>query len=414
MTTLSDKLKSLGVHIGANNLPASPHNKAVPIEEAIRGLVLETINGEAFIVDTLIPAIDTFPHPTINSTKSIHGLAKWINNPILNEFSAEQFCYVDIETTGLSGGSGTFAFLIGAGKYDGESFVIRQFFLRDPSEEFAQLTAFEQFIAPCRALVTFNGKSFDAPIINSRFTIQGWRSPLLDLIHLDLLHLARRLWPKRLPSRTLGNLEIQILNTTRTEQDIPGWMIPQIYMDYLHSGDAYPLKQVFYHNLQDVIALSKLFNHTSHLLSEPLSSAIEYGADLIALAILFEDIGDPMLAADLYFQGLDYELPENIMLEAIHRLSLIHKRRQNFSDAIILWERAAQYHYIEAFIELAKYYEHHVQEYPSALYWTESALEIVLSKPGGQDKEILKTLEHRLNRINRLIAKQNKQNTDNK
>jgi uncharacterized protein len=412
MTTLSDKLKSLGVQMGAKNLLNPSTTKIMTLEEATGGHILETINGETFIVDTIIAAKSTVPHPTLNISPSFTGLSRWINNSSLNDISLEQICFVDIETTGLSGGSGTFAFLVGAGRFDKDTFLTRQFFLRDPSEENAQLTAFDEFIAPCRALVTFNGKSFDAPIINARFTIQGWRSPLLGLIHIDLLHLARRLWPNRLPSRTLGNLEIQILNSSRTEQDIPGWMIPQIYMDYLHYGDSSPMKQVFYHNLQDVITLAKLLNYTSHLLAEPLSGIIEYGVDLIAIARLFEDIGDTMLAADLYFQGLDYELPKNIMLDAIHRLSLIHKRKQNYAEAVILWERAAQHQYLEAYIELAKYFEHHVQEYSSALYWTESAIEIVNSDPNIYKKEIIENLNHRFKRLNRLQGKQSTTSTD--
>ncbi len=398
--------------MGAKNIPAPSTTRITTLEEATGGCIFETINGETFIKDTTIPARSTAPHPALNISPSFTGMSRWINNSKLNDISLEQICFVDIETTGLSGGSGTFAFLIGAGKFEKDVFLTRQFFLRDPSEENAQLTAFEEFIAPCLALVTFNGKSFDAPIINARYTIQGWRSPLLDLIHIDLLHLARRLWQNRLPSRTLGNLEIQILNTSRTEQDIPGWMIPQIYMDYLHYGDASPMRQVFYHNLQDVITLAKLLNYTSHLLSEPLSGMIEYGEDLIAIAKLFEDIGDTMLAADLYFQGLDYKLPKNIMLDAIHRLSLIHKREQNYSEAVTLWKRAAQHNYLEAFIELAKYFEHHVQEYSSALYWTESAIEIVNSESGIYKKEITESLLHRLERLNRLQTKQNTTDSD--
>jgi len=401
MSTLSDKLKSLGVQLGTKNI--TPAIKKDPsIGDITGGYSLETIHGAAFVIDTLTKDIENTAS-LINESNILSGLAKWINNPNINELRYDQLGYVDIETTGLSGGSGTLAFLVGCGRFEGDSFLVRQFFLDDPAEELAQLTAFEEFISPCRALVTFNGKSFDAPIINSRFTLHGWRSPLYELIHIDLLHLARRLWPHRIPSRTLGNLEVQILNTSRTEEDIPGWMIPQIYMDYLYTGNAYPLKRVFYHNYQDVFTLTKLFNHTSQLLYNPLSKVFEYGADLIALAKIFENMGDTNLAADLFFQGLDFELSEEIMLEAIHRLSLIQKRRNNFQDAIDLWKRATHYHYLEAYIELAKYYEHHVQDYSSALYWTESAIEIVLANPQSYKKEILDALIHRAKRITRLM-----------
>lgn len=404
MSTLSDKLKSLGVQIGAKQLSPAK-NKPISIEEATGGYSLNTINGETFVVDSYIQDTNILALPISNFEKSIGGIAKWINNPSLIELSKNQFCFVDIETTGLSGGSGTLAFLIGAGIFSEDSFWVRQFFMRDPSEEIAQLTAFEQFISPCRALVTYNGKSFDAPILNARYTIHGLRSPLVNLIHIDLLHLARRFWPYRLPSRTLSNLEIQILNISRTEEDIPGWMIPQMYLDYLYTGDANPLKRVFYHNLQDAITLVKLLDYSGYVLADPLSSITEYGADLIALAKLFEDIGDVNLAAELYFQGLDFDLPESIMLEAIHRLSLIHKRKKQFQDAINLWKRAARFRYINAHIELAKYYEHHVQEYASALYWTELAIEIVNADPQSYKKVVLDQLNHRLERIYRLMGK---------
>src|SRR5512139_1946924 len=99
-----------------------------------------------------------------------------------------RWAFVDTETTGLAGGSGTYAFLVGVGRYEDDGFHLVQFFMRDPTEEPALLLALESYLAHCHALVTFNGKAFDAPLLNARYILQGWRSPLRDLAHIDLLH----------------------------------------------------------------------------------------------------------------------------------------------------------------------------------------------------------------------------------
>ncbi len=228
--------------------------------------------------------------------------------------------------------------------------------------------------------MTFNGKAFDAPLINTRFITHGLRSPLHDLAHLDLLHLARRLWRNRLPSRTLPNLEAHILGALRTEQDIPGWLIPQVYFDFLRSGDPEPLKQVLYHNAMDVVSLSALLDHIAALLNDPISLGGEYAIDLIALARLFEDLGDLDRANSLYLHGLQHEDTQNertpvlVLLQALQRLASIHKRNNELEAAIQLWTQAADYHLLEAHIELAKCYEHQIKDLHQALYWTETAI----------------------------------------
>jgi tetratricopeptide (TPR) repeat protein len=288
--------------------------------------------------------------------------------------------------------------------------------MRDPVEEPAQLLALEEFLAPCQALVTFNGKSFDAPLLNTRYLIHGWRSPLLERSHVDLLHLARRLWRDRLPSRTLGNLEIQILGSERTEEDIPGWAIPQMYFDYLRSGDPTPLKSVFYHNAMDVVSLAALFNHMASLLANPGESPIEHGVDLIALARLYEDLGEIDAAVELYLHGLDFEdhstspiapefrLTRSALLDAIQRLAMIHKHRDDYETAVTLWEKAAGYQHIQAHIELAKFYEHRLRDYQVALSWSKSALDLVNSE-SFQRFERLRWQPELETRIERLMRK---------
>ena len=171
----------------------------------------------------------------------LDAVAGWADEPRFLDLDLEHFAFIDTETTGLAGGTGTYTFLIGVGRFEKDEFRLVQFFLTNPGEETAQLAAFSEFIAPCEAVVSFNGKSFDIPLINTRFIINRWPSPLTGLAHLDLLHLARRLWKARLSGCTLGDLETHILGMKRSEHDVPGWMIADLYFDYLHTGDSRPL-----------------------------------------------------------------------------------------------------------------------------------------------------------------------------
>ncbi len=425
MPSLSDKLKSLGVKVGAQDLihPATPSStqQLSPLDQLLEGHPLETSHGEAYVVEKHYPREHQQGRVGLLATATLRVLAAWAGDPNLAEFPNNEFAFLDIETTGLSGGTGTYAFLIGVARFEESEFHLVQFFMRDPVEEPAQLIALEEFLAPCHALVTFNGKSFDAPLINTRYLVHGWRSPLLDMGHIDLLHLARRLWHGRIPSRTLGNLELQILGSERTEEDIPGWAIPQLYFDYLHTQDPTFLKGVFYHNAMDIVSLIALFNHMAGLLENPFEAPIRHGIDLIAIARLYEDLGEIDKAVRLYIQGLDYEdhlgsaiepefrLSQSALLDAIDRLALIYKRNGDYSDAVALWEKAASRQHIPAHIELAKFFEHHSRNYPSALSWTAAAIELIKS-PGFPRSDRLRwqpELETRLARLKRKISEKN-------
>jgi uncharacterized protein YprB with RNaseH-like and TPR domain len=180
--------------------------------------------------------------------------------------------------------------MVGVGRFDGEVFRLAQFFMRDPIEEPAQLAALEAFLAPCETVVTFNGKAFDVPLLNTRYRINGEDSPLASTAQIDLLHLARRLWRERLPSCSLGSLEEHILEITRTSEDTPGWMIPELYFDYLRSGDARPLKGVFYHNTMDILSMVALLDLMAGTLADPLKMETEHPTDLVAVGRLFESL----------------------------------------------------------------------------------------------------------------------------
>lgn len=276
--------------------------------------------------------------------------------------------------------------------------------MRDPLEEPAQLAALTEFLQPCRVLVTFNGKSFDAPLLNARYITHGEVFPLIDAAHLDLLHLARRLWRERLSSRALGHLETHILGAERTQEDVPGWMIPSLYFNYLHSGDARPLKGVFYHNAMDVLAMTGLLNHIGQLLDDPLNGLVEHALDLVAIGQLFEDLGKLEVAVQLFEQGLIRDdLPEESFWKTQRRLSFLHRRRGDLAAAVELWQHAAKGRQIYAHVELAKFYEHQRRDYQTALQWTKAALALVDEPnfPHRERRRWAADLKHRLARLQR-------------
>jgi uncharacterized protein len=418
MPKLSDRLKSLGVQVGVENLPAPVARPTTSLEMVLSGKILPTAQGEAFIVEERFPTGSPHGHSKLELSASLEILSKYLALPTLAGLPAESFAFLDTETTGLSGGTGTFTFLIGAARFIGNEFVLEQFFLRDLSDEPAQLLAFEEFLAPSQVIVSFNGKSFDIPLLQTRFLVQGWQPPFRDFIHIDLLHLARKLWSDRLPSRTLGNLEVQILDADRTEEDVPGWMIPSLYHDYLHDWDANRLKPVFYHNKMDVISLAVLLDHVAGILGDPLTNAQAYGADLIALARLYEQIGEMESASQLYLHGLQHEdsiqqrLPRELLTDALFRLANIHKKQADFETALQLWQQAAALDHLPSHIELAKYYEHHLEDYVSAIQWTEAAIQLLNVPVTNEHQEIQisyyshrRMLEEFLHRLDRLQRK---------
>lgn len=403
MSSISDRLKALGVQLGANNLSAPRKSSYPALEDMLDGQLIKNRFGDSFVIEAFYGPDYKHGTNTLTPTKHLKIFSKWAGDDRIVNLDPTSFVFLDTETTGLSGGTGTYAFLIGVGRFADGKFHLAQYFMRDPSEEPAQLYALEEFTASSEAIVTYNGKAFDIPLLTTRYIAQGWKSPFADQSHLDLLHIARRLWRDRLPSRTLGNIEYQILGATRTEEDVPGWLIPQIYFDYLRSGDASPLKSVFYHNAMDILSLASLFTHVSDMLEAPIDTTHYHAVDIISLGKFFESIGDIDRAMELYLLGLDMDLPDSSLLEAILRLAYIHKKREDYAKASTLWEKAASHQHIDSHIELAKIFEHRMRNYKEALYWTQSAIELVQSLTSStyEKNRWLGLLEHREKRLKR-------------
>lgn len=409
MPTLSDKLKALGVNLGAEGLKNRKKYPEHPIENVVAGREITTPFGEAFVIEELYKYDPRAQENPLNFQASLEKLSRWTGDPNLTKSNPQSISFVDTETSGLAGGTGTYAFLIGIGKFTEQGFELSQFFMRDPFEEPAQLAAVLGALNNTEVLVTYNGKSFDVPLLNTRFITNGEPPPLKTQSHIDLLHLARRMWRDRLPSRTLGSIEENILGLQRTGEDIPGWMVPTIYFDYIKTGDARPMKGVLYHNAMDIISLATLLNHISDILDDPLDGRVEEGVDLISIGKIYEDMGEIDTAAKCFALGLEFNLPVHIRRQAVFRWSIMEKRRNNYERSLQLWQTAAEDEEIYAYEELAKLFEHNMKDYSQAIHWTELAISILRSSGFSQiERSVwIPKFEHRLKRLIRKTKLQN-------
>lgn len=312
--------------------------------------------------------------------------------PRLAEVDWRQAVFLDTETTGLAGGTGTFAFLVGAGCFAGGEFVLHQFFLRDYGDEPALLWALGRLLSDFPVLVTFNGRRFDWPLLEARFTVTRLRPALPRLAHLDLLYAAWTLWKRRLGSCRLSRLEEAVLGVGR-EGDVPGWLIPQLYFTYLRSGDAGPLAPVLHHNLLDILSLVSL----AAAVGKRLSAPVEYGApphiaapglaaeDLLAVGRFYEREGETETALRCYRHagGLGEATPlsgaeRSCRRDALTCLGALAKRQGRWPLAEeAWWQLAEEFRSAEALIELAKLYEHRYRDVVRAREVTDRAVELI-------------------------------------
>jgi len=402
MPSLADKLRSLGVKT-TNTLETKPKLESHTIDSVIAGSFIPTPRGDAFVTEQVFDSSYSHGNLPILSSFPLSFISQWAKDPRMEQLPISKYAFLDTETSGISGGTGTYAFLIGAARFIDGAFTLKQFFLRDPAEEPAMLEALINFLAPCEGLVTFNGKAFDAPLLATRYKMHHIPVPFADYAHIDLLPLARRLWRDRLASRSLKYIEEHVMGFTRSSEEVPGYEIPWMYFDYLRTGDARPLGGVFYHNAMDMAAMAALLAHVSELLADPYNGRVEHGLDFIALGKLFEDLGHWDEAARLFERGLELGLDESDFGVAVKRISILQKKRGDMDKAIELWKAAAKQGHVYAHIELAKYYEHKERDIKSALKWAKSARAHAekADLPTYMRKHWLNEIDHRLERLNR-------------
>ncbi|MGE5463565.1 MAG: ribonuclease H-like domain-containing protein [Syntrophothermus sp.] len=383
-----------------------PRPRPVPrydVDAVLDGSFVSNQLGEVFVVEQRYESDYLHGSASILCSSSLSLIANWAHDPRIADLPLSSFAFLDTEASGLTGGTGTYAFLVGVARFVDGQFVLRQYFMRDPAEEPALLEGLADFLAPAKALVTFNGKAFDIPLLTTRYTMHRIPIPYRGYSHLDLLPLARRLWRDRLESRALKYLEAHVLGLRRTSEEVSGYEIPGIYFRYMATRDARDLKGVFYHNAMDVVAMAALLTHMNEMITNPYAGPVEHGLDFIALGKLFEDLGMWEEATRLFERGLQCDITESDFELALRRLSTLQKRRGDFAEAVRLWEKAADEGHIYAHIEIAKYYEHKRRDVKSAIQWTRSALEHVerSNLPAYIRKHWLDEIAHRLARLER-------------
>lgn len=314
----------------------------------------------------------------------------------------ERWAFLDTETTGLAGGSGTYAFLTGVGRIVPDGFRVRQFFLREYVEERSALAALAAHLSEFDVLITYNGKSYDQPLLETRYRMSRHKAPFARLAHLDLLHGARRLWKLRLESCRLIELEQQILGFER-EGDLAGELIPYVYFEYLRSREARPLIPIFHHNAMDILTLACLtavvpaaFRSTG--VASLARVGVRRGEDLTGIARWLLAAGEFAQSLELFQRAVDAGLPDKLLFHALWQIAQIEKKLGNPHAALRVFTELAgcrNAFRCGALEELAKYYEHEERNYALALEFTRQAL---AHEPSA-------TLTQRQQRLERRIAK---------
>jgi uncharacterized protein len=275
---------------------------------------------------------------------------------------SRQWLFLDTETTGLAGGTGTYPFLVGIAWWDAGGLEVEQFFMREHSEEHSLLTTLAERLAERRVLVTFNGKSFDWPLLETRYRMTRTIKPPVPRAHLDFLHPARALWRLRLGSVRLPELEKHVLGWNRGA-DVMSELIPQIYFDYLRGASPEPLVPIFRHNQMDLRGLAALASRVLSLVGNPEMHGQD-GFELFGVSRICERRGEDLRARKLYERSIAFELPPETDRAARRSLARLAKREGDHTLASSLWEGMLgnSREGFEAYEQLAIHYERHARD----------------------------------------------------
>ncbi len=335
----------------------------------------ETAHGPAFVRRTTLTLGHVHGDAPVFAAREVHGatLADLALDDALRDAHGQSVLYVDTETTGLAGGSGTIPFLTGLSWFESDSLVVLQVVVLDPSEERAALSLLAERLAQRATLVSFNGKSFDWPLLRTRFLLGRVACPT-PAAHLDLLHVARRLFDHeeaRLPDRRLQTLERHVLGFRR-EHDLPGAEIPDVYRRFLRERDVALLEPILEHNLHDLVALPALLGHCAHVFRAGREVKLDAG-QLWALAKLCARRGQAERALSL-LQRCTAQADERALRTRAHLFSArLERKRENFDAQADHLQHANEYAprdtllAAEASLAYAKYLEHRAKRYREAL-----------------------------------------------
>jgi uncharacterized protein YprB with RNaseH-like and TPR domain len=417
-----DKLRSFNRFNLTKERQKDFSQKQNPAVELVCGMIYENKYGKFVLVEKrfdldyrhgTIRLASCFEHEgdvltrLCSSKSSISGAT--IFPPL---FDFKNAVFIDCETTGLAGGAGTYAFLVGIGYFKDREFIIRQYFMRDFDEEPAVLQEISQQLENFSSLVSYNGKCYDLPLLENRFVINRIDFDSSAWSHLDLLFPSRRLWKRRIQDCSLSNVERQILNVKR-EIDVPSYLIPQIYFDYLRSGEIDQLIPVFHHNIYDILSLVGLSIYIGQAIQDFRIAGIEEPIDLYSLGRFHFSMGNYPESMVCFEQALSKDVPTEWQQVIYMNLAYVHKRGGNIQGATKIWQHLLSQEFPFNFYvheELAKYYEHREKDYLQALQIIDKATECLnMNLPfasGFNYQRALESLKYRRERLKRKIKRE--------
>jgi len=411
MVNLKDKLKyyhPVDQPETGNDTELAPHRRVPEHWQALAagsgGQILRESSGYYYYCQRLY---DLGSDPQFDELKEKGGILENLERlaPELSGQSVEiqNVLFFDLETSGLSGGTGTMAFLIGAAHVRMDQIVVHQWVMPDFSDEHLILDHFNKLLENFDYISTFNGKSFDAPLLKSRYILNQLIPEMEDKIHIDLLHISRRLWKKRLQSCRLQNLEKEILGEERVE-DIPGALIPSIYFSFLYGNGLEEFKKVLEHNYLDLVNLIRIGLLLEYQLAAPVHRIPETTDFLELIRFLKKQ-----KQSDLIFELLEGRMETDQGHLLVFEMALALKKRKEFRSAAVLLQKLVEtsLHPPEVVEEYVKILEHQLKDYATALQLLERKLKAmeIFEQLHGQKNPAAGKLSSRYRRIKLKLDK---------
>src|SRR5579864_7193231 len=346
----------------AEKYETPPQPRRWHIDEWMPGEEIETGHGKHFETETFYSRHRRHGSADIGSLAELPpDLLETISNGSVRDIPPHEWAFLDTETTGLAGGTGTCAFLVGVGRITPEGFRVRQFFMRDYSEEGSLLDALARHLEPFQVLITYNGRTFDQPLLETRYRLNRARPPFARMEHLDLLYGARRLWKLRYESCRLVDLENQVLGVER-EGDVPGALIPYLYFEYLRTQRAARLLPVFHHNATDILTLACLTGIVpfafKDAFKDPGNLPFRHGSEIAGIARWLRQAGDLEQARNMFRSAIGADLSDDLLFRTLWDLAAIERKLGAEDQAVAIWNdlaAAGNPFRIPALEELAKH-----------------------------------------------------------
>jgi len=404
---LEDRLKNIGKLVLNGKISQRKKSWQKGLPELLGGQFNRNIYGECILVEKEFEPDfeEVFKEPFEYKGETISRLA---NDLDLSNFDIQKTVFLDTETTGLAGGTGTYAFLVGLGFFQNDLFKVKQYFMRDFHEEKTLLFSLQKDLERFDFVASYNGKRYDIPLLDTRFIVNRMGFEFKNLVHLDLLYPVRRVWKRRLGSCSLSNIESTILNLYR-KSDVPGEMVPQIYFDFIRLGQTQLLKKVFDHNVYDIVSMVSLLRALCICFESPEIEKILDPIDLYSLGKFHFMLGQTQRSIEFFKLASKGKLNHELKLEMETYYSLAHKRLGDWNNASKIWEKLILSHpeSLFSYEELAKFHEHRTKDYSKALNIVSQAIQQIdvssYLQNDSSDKTIKDNFFYRKRRIERKL-----------